>query len=296
MSASSFISRFGGNSATGQSGMGSLDRALAAGLSASEINRMGVRFGPAATAKLAQLNNTFIGQYGGNHSTNQTGLGSLNRALGSGLTIKDIARMRDSQGFSFGPAAQAEFDARTPRPGSFIDQYGGDAKANASGLASVNRAVAAGSTLSDIEQRGIAEGVAWGPAAQSAFASNNANIKLIGDLEKKLADQDAASQLQISGLNDKLTQQTKANETLLTKFGDLESTYTQSVNALRSDLNKAQNSYNKTTDLGISSSLGGFNPSSQGTPLSVRQMGTSRFNRKNRDKLQNQLKISNINI
>jgi hypothetical protein len=103
--ANEFIRRFGGIAETNQSGMGSLQRALNAGLSAGEILRYGVNFGPKAAAELGRLQNTFIGRYGGNHSTNQAGLTSVNRARDDGMTVEQIR----NAGPSFGPVAQQFF-------------------------------------------------------------------------------------------------------------------------------------------------------------------------------------------
>ena len=103
--ANEFIRRFGGNSATNQSGMGSLQRALSSGLSAGEILGYGVNFGPRAASELSRLKNTFIGQYGGNHSNNTSGLSSVNRARDAGMSVEQI----QNAGPTFGPAAQQFF-------------------------------------------------------------------------------------------------------------------------------------------------------------------------------------------
>ena len=100
-----FIRRFGGIGATNQSGMGSLQRALDSGLSASEILGYGVNFGPKAAAELGRLQNTFIGKYGGNHSTNMTGLSAVNRARDDGMSVEQIR----NAGPGFGPVAEQFF-------------------------------------------------------------------------------------------------------------------------------------------------------------------------------------------
>tara|TARA_R100001463_G_scaffold7201_1_gene22805 strand:+ start:102 stop:743 length:642 start_codon:yes stop_codon:yes gene_type:complete len=103
--ANEFIRRFGGNAATNQSGMGSLQRALSAGLHAGEILGYGVNFGPAAASELRRLKDTFIGKYGGNHTTNMSGLSSVNRARDAGMSVADI----QNAGPTFGPEAQRFF-------------------------------------------------------------------------------------------------------------------------------------------------------------------------------------------
>ena len=105
--ANEFIRRFGGNSATNQSGMGSLQKALSSGLSAKDILGYGVNFGPAAAAELGRLQNTFVGQYGGNHSNNTSGLSSVHRAMDAGMSVDQIR----NAGPSFGPAAQNYFES-----------------------------------------------------------------------------------------------------------------------------------------------------------------------------------------
>ena len=147
----SFISRFGGNAATNQSGMGSLNRALDAGLSARDINAYGVNFGPAAAAELARLSNTFIGKYGGNHRTNQAGLGSLDRAIASGMTIQQLQQ----ENINWGAAAKDKLFPTNPQANKFIQKFGGTEETGQSGLGSLNRGLQAGLTYDKIAEMGI---------------------------------------------------------------------------------------------------------------------------------------------
>jgi len=56
--ANPFISKYGGNAATNQSGLASLNKALASGMTISQINNSGVSWGPAAAAELQKRINS----------------------------------------------------------------------------------------------------------------------------------------------------------------------------------------------------------------------------------------------
>ena len=167
----SFIAQFGGNAATNQSGMGSLNRALDAGLSARDINAYGVNFGPAAAAELARLSNTFIGKYGGNHRTNQAGLASLNRALAAGMTIQQIQQ----ENINWGQAAKDKLFPRNEKADRYIQKFGGIEETGQAGLGSLDRGLQAGLTYDEIADMGIN----FGPKATDVL-SRGAGSGFIG--------------------------------------------------------------------------------------------------------------------
>tara|TARA_B100000902_G_scaffold150902_1_gene147438 strand:- start:3419 stop:3988 length:570 start_codon:yes stop_codon:yes gene_type:complete len=105
---------------------------------------------------------SFVNRYGGR------GLGSLDRALASRMTIRDAAKASRREGFEFGPKAQSKINRYY---NTFIGEFGGDTNINASGLAAVQRAMAAGHSAEDVQKRGRREGVSWGPKAADYFAS-----------------------------------------------------------------------------------------------------------------------------
>ena len=114
---SSFISRFGGDMSTRQSGKASIDRALNSGMTINEVrnlaSREGVSFGPAAQSFLnSQSSSNFISQYGGDYSSNASGLASVNRAEAAGMSWEDIQRQGQQQGISWGSKAQDYFSSK----------------------------------------------------------------------------------------------------------------------------------------------------------------------------------------
>ena len=278
---SSFISRFGGNMDARASGLKSLNRALDSGYTLNQIRdqtaREGVTFGYRAQDFLnARPSNLFISKYGGDEqSMRMSGLKSIDRALNDGLTLNQIRNMTSSQGVGWGSGAQAYFAARPES--AFISQYGGNEATFAnSGLEAVNRALAAGLSPQDIEERGKAENISWGERA-AAFLNT-----------------DRTNRDRITGLSNQLTQQQKANEDLVNKYDGLESQFKADLSKLNDQLYKANNSYNTPSNIGTSAGLGGFSPNSTGTPMSIKQQGTGRFNRDNRRR--NTLNITNLNV
>ena len=267
----SFIARFGGNAATNQSGLGSLNRALDAGLSARDINAYGVNFGPAAAAELARLSNTFIGKYGGNHRTNQAGLGSLDRALNAGMTIQQI----QSQGINWGQAAQnkiAELTKPKAKPGSFIDKYGGDPGSNATGLESVKRAIDGNNmTINDIYGLSQSEGFSFGPKAQEAMDKYRDTYvgTYGGDIENNMTGLASVKRGEAAGMSIKAIQDQAGREG--TTFGPLALDY---FNQKREEAAQKVNPYNASTFVGENSlKIGNTNSGPKG------KGGTSSFKR-----------------
>lgn len=167
----SFISQFGGNAATNQSGLGSLDKALAAGMTVDQIRASGVNFGPAAANKLDMLSNSFVGQYGGNLNTNQAGVGSINKALASGMSIAEIQNKK----VNWGPEAKSKLFPTNSQQQSFIQKFGGTEETGQSGLSSLDRALQAGLTYDKIADMGIN----FGPKAADVL-SRGAGSGFIG--------------------------------------------------------------------------------------------------------------------
>ena len=296
---SSFISRFGGNMATRQTGLAALKRAFGSGLTINNVRdqlaREGVTPGPAGMSYLtARSPSAFVSKYGGNTDTmRMSGLNGLKRAAEDLGTLNKVRQAASSQGISWGPAAQQFFQSRGDD--KFISQYGGNIETfDSSGMAAVNRALAAGLSPQDISERGVAENITWGPEAANFLK----------------ADKDNRDRL--TGLSNQLTQQQQANEDLVAKFAGIEDDYKKDLAGLNStisdlqksyadqqskyidQLQKANNTYNPTTSVGTSAGLGGFSPNSKGTPMSIKQQGTGRFNRDNRRR--NTLNINNINV
>jgi len=296
---SNFIARYGGDMNTRSSGLASLNRALSSGLTLNQIRdqtaREGVNFGTRARQFLdARPSNLFISQYGGDaQGMRNSGLASIRRATEAGMTLNEIRNRASSEGIGWGSGAQAYFAARPES--AFISQYGGNEETFMnSGINSVNRALAAGLSPEDIENRGRAENITWGEKAAAFLNSDKLNRDRIGSLTSQL------------------DQQTKANEDLVKKFDGIEAGYKSDLAGLNStisdlqksysdqqasyieQLRKANNSYNPRTSVGTSAGLGGFSPNSQGTPMSIKQQGTGRFNRDNRRR--NTLNITNLNV
>jgi len=238
--------------------------------------------------------NTFVGKYGGNVDTlRNSGMRGINNALAEGMTLNEIRNAARSEGVSWGSGAQQYFSSRPES--AFISQYGGNAETfRNSGISAVNRALAAGLSPEDIENRGRAENISWGEKAAAFLNSDKLNRDRIGTLTSQL------------------DQQTRANQDLIKKFDGIEAGYKSDLAGLNSTINnlqtsyadqqadyieqlrKANNSYNPRTSVGTSAGLGGFSPNSQGTPMSIKQQGTGRFNRDNRRR--NTLNITNLNV
>ena len=242
----------------------------------------------------ARPSNAFVSMYGGNADTmRNSGLASLRRAADDLGTLNQVRQTASSQGISWGPAAQQFFNTRGED--KFISQYGGnlDTFAN-SGMASVNRALAAGLSPQDIEQRGIAENISWGTEAANFLNADRTNRERITNLSNQLTQQQQAKEdlvNQFAGIEEGYRSDLAG---LNSTISDLQSSYSDQQASYIEQLRKANNSYNPRTSVGTSAGLGGFSPNNQGTPMSIKQQGTGRFNRDNRRR--NTLNITNLNV
>ena len=109
----------------------------------------------------------FINMYGGNKDTmRHSGKKAIENALAAGLTINQIRDQAAREGVSFGHLGQ-ELLNKTPS-NSFIAQFGGNASTAAhSGMSAVTRAMAAGYSPAQIDQRATVEGVSFGSGARN---------------------------------------------------------------------------------------------------------------------------------
>jgi len=81
---------------------------------------------------------------------------------------------------------------------SFITTYGGDLAANASGLAAVKRAEAAGLSIGQIQQMSRDQGIAFGPRALDYFQEKNTEqfTTQLTQFQQQLQDQQTRFQEQ----------------------------------------------------------------------------------------------------
>ena len=161
---------------------------------------------------------SFINTYGGR------GLGALDRALANhNMTIRDASRKSQEQGFQFGPLAQNKIDRYY---NTHIGQFGGNTGANTAGLASVQRAIAAGFTPEGVQQRGMDEGITWGPAAQQYFDSlrkkkETPQIDIAGILAQNQSQLDAVQsrfQSQMTDMQNRMLSQQQTYQNNLTEM------------------------------------------------------------------------------
>ena len=268
----SFIARFGGNAATNQSGLGSLNRAIAAGMTLDQIRASGVNFGPAAAAKIDELSNSFVGRFGGDLRTNSSGQASVQRALNSGMTINQVK----SSGVNFGPKAQDFLSNPKPKPGSFIANYGGDVGENAVGLQSVKNAIDGNNmTVNDIYGLSQSEGFSFGPKAQQAIDKyRNTYVGTYGgDIDNNMTGLAAVKRGEAAGMSIKEIKDQATREG--TVFGPAASDYFASIKEQQAE---KINPYNQSTIVGDRAlKIGNKNsgPSGKG--------GTSSFKRKKSD-------------
>ena len=105
--------------------------------------------------------------YGGNKDTmRHSGRKAINNALAAGLTINQIRDQAAREGVSFGHLGQAILDKNPSN--SFIAQFGGNATTAAnSGMQAVSRALAAGYSPAQIDERATSEGVSFGVGARN---------------------------------------------------------------------------------------------------------------------------------
>ena len=180
----------------------------------------------------------FINMFGGNKDTmRHSGLTSLRRALDYGLTINQIRDQVAREGVSFGPRAQEYLDARSPN--TFISQYGGneDTMAN-SGMQSVSRAMAAGLTPAEIDERARQEGISFGTNARS-FLDTQARQKAESEKMKSQFDS------QMKALQSQMASQQKS--------------YQDSLVQMTNTLNASMNPNTRQSVLGVQSAGSGKN-------------------------------------
>jgi hypothetical protein len=242
-----FIDRYGGNASTNQSGLGSLDRALAAGVTLDQIRASGVNFGPAAANKIDMLSNSFVGQYGGNLNTNQAGLASVNRALASGMSIAEIQNKK----VDWGPDAKDFLFPRNEQADRYIQKFGGIEETGQAGLGSLDRGLQAGLTYDEI----AAMGINFGPKA-SEVLSRGAGSGFIGkyggDIDLNSTGLTSVLRAQRDGMS------TKDIAALNLNFGPKALEYLQKANAPKP---KPPSMYKPTyMAIGESGNAGGVRP------------------------------------
>ena len=105
--------------------------------------------------------------YGGNKDTmRHSGKKAIEKALAAGLTINQIRDQAAREGVSFGHLGQAILDKNPSN--SFIAQFGGNTSTAAnSGMQAVSRAMAAGYSPAQIDERATSEGVSFGVGARN---------------------------------------------------------------------------------------------------------------------------------
>jgi len=197
----SWIDTYGGNTTTRRhTGLGSIQKAVSAGLTINEIRSMltqqGITAGPAGADYLAaRPAERFISKFGGNEETfAHTGLGSIQKALATGMTINEVRDQLAREGVQTGEAA-TKYLADRPAD-RYISKYGGNVDTFAhSGLGSLNRAQAAGMSLAQIRDVGQREGITFGERAASVLAQdlqqrnlNNQLTSMTDVFTKKLDD------------------------------------------------------------------------------------------------------------
>jgi hypothetical protein len=103
----SYIATYGGP------GLTALNKALANSMTIRQAANAGATqgftFGTAAQNKINQYYNTHIGQFGGDTDRNAAGLGSVQRAVASGMDPLAVQARGAEEGVSWGPAAQKYF-------------------------------------------------------------------------------------------------------------------------------------------------------------------------------------------
>lgn len=112
----SFINTYGGNTDTmAHSGKAAVDRAIAAGMTISQIEaqaaREGISFGHKARDYIDARKGTFIGKYGGNEGTMaHAGLQAVSAARQAGLSYDEMQKQAATEGVQWGSGAQSMFD------------------------------------------------------------------------------------------------------------------------------------------------------------------------------------------
>ena len=204
----SFIDLYGGNTQTRRhTGLGSIQKAVSAGLTINEIRSMltqqGITAGPAGADYLAaRPAERFISKFGGNEETfAHTGLGSIQRALATGMTINEVRDQLAREGVQTGEAA-TKYLADRPAD-RFISKYGGNVETFAhSGLGSLNRAQAAGMSLAQIREAGQREGITFGERAASVLAQDLQMQNLTDAFTSRIADLDRQRKDEVQAATD----------------------------------------------------------------------------------------------
>ena len=212
---------------------------------------------------------SFINTFGGR------GLGALDRALANNqMTIRDAAYKAQKQGFEFGELAQDKIDRYY---NTHIGQFGGDTHANTAGLASVQRAMQAGYSKEGVQQRGLAENIAWGQAAQAFFDEGKKEEKGI-DVAGILAN----NQSQLDAVQSRFQSQMTA---LQNSMAQQQQTYQNNLTEMKNTLTAQQNPQTRESVLGVK----GAAPDSSNTAKLNRQGMKGSFARTG-------LRIKSLNI
>ena len=128
---------------------------------------------------------------------------------------------------------------------TFIGQFGGDTGANSSGLAAVERAIAAGYSPESVQQRGLSEGINWGPRAEDYFAglsqqSQAPQIDVAGILQQ--------NQSQLSAVQNRFqSQMTDMQNRMLAQ----QQTYQTNLASMKNSLNATMNPQTRESVLGV---------------------------------------------
>ena len=142
---------------------------------------------------------SFINRFGG--AGGMVGQASINRALASGMSINQIRSALSSQGVGTGAKA-TQFLASKPAS-SYVSQYGGTTDQRATGLSSVQRAIADGMTIGDIQAKAAQEGFSFGPRATQFFA-DQARMETEDKFGSKLKEIQGQFKEQFQSLTDQL--------------------------------------------------------------------------------------------
>lgn len=156
----------------------------------------------------------FVRTYGGNLAANASGLKSLQRALGAGLTINQIRDQTNREGVSFGYRARDYLNARPSH--LFISRFGGNEDTMShSGLAAVQRAEAAGLSVDQIQNMARNQGVTFGYRAQNYFqtkAEEKAFADRMAQMESAMAQQRQQYEADLQGMKNTLNAAAAPNQ------------------------------------------------------------------------------------
>jgi len=145
---------------------------------------------------------SFINRFGG--AGGMVGQASIDRALAAGMSINEIRSALSNEGIGTGAKATS-FLASKPAS-SFVSQYGGTRDQTATGLAAVNRAIAGGMSIKDIQDQAAKEGVAFGSRA-AQFLADSARQEAEDNFGNKLNQVKAQFQQDFQNLSNQLQQE-----------------------------------------------------------------------------------------